>query len=295
MRGVDLYDVDISGEILNVTINGVDVAPLIEAELDRRDPERATALRPTDPEGFREAWDVNERRWGRRSSRPGAGLSVLHEQVDGEWSFIETLRHLAFATEPGSGRAIHGDPGAVAPRRLPWDEMPDTPGVPRDREVPPSLTSARAAARPDGDRPGVPRALTSGVLAGQLTPVEGRGGRAAGYPVRECHPHRSSTRSTTTGSSPSATAVIEWGGPGHALGGPGHAAGGPTGLTPRVCLGGAHEPTEQCDARRPQAPGPRYLPRRPWRKLLCPGHTGLKIAQRAQPRAPPPHFLFWMG
>ena len=63
MKNCVLYDVDISGEILNVTINGVDVAPLIEAELDRRDPERATALRPTDPEGFREAWDINERRW----------------------------------------------------------------------------------------------------------------------------------------------------------------------------------------------------------------------------------------
>lgn len=41
-------------------MNGVDVAPLIEAELDRRMPERAT-MRPTDPDGFREAWDILER------------------------------------------------------------------------------------------------------------------------------------------------------------------------------------------------------------------------------------------
>src|ERR1700727_931447 len=57
MRGVDLIDVDINGEIENLTINGVDVAPLIEAELNRRYPLRAK-MRPTDPAGFREAWDI---------------------------------------------------------------------------------------------------------------------------------------------------------------------------------------------------------------------------------------------
>ncbi|HET9872408.1 MAG TPA: pentapeptide repeat-containing protein [Propionibacteriaceae bacterium] len=62
MRGVGLLDVDISGEIRNVTINGVEVASLINAELDRRDPERVK-MRPTDPAGFREAWDVVERLW----------------------------------------------------------------------------------------------------------------------------------------------------------------------------------------------------------------------------------------
>ncbi len=49
MRGVELVDVD---EIDNVTINGVDVAPLVNAELDRRYTDRAK-MRPTDPGGFR--------------------------------------------------------------------------------------------------------------------------------------------------------------------------------------------------------------------------------------------------
>jgi len=35
MRGVDLIDVDISGAVENLVINGVDVTPFIEAELDR--------------------------------------------------------------------------------------------------------------------------------------------------------------------------------------------------------------------------------------------------------------------
>ena len=42
------------GEIENLTINGVDVGPLINAELDRRHPDRVK-MRPTSPAGFREA------------------------------------------------------------------------------------------------------------------------------------------------------------------------------------------------------------------------------------------------
>jgi len=38
MRGVELVDVDIHGEIQNVTINGVDIGPLVNAELDGRYP-----------------------------------------------------------------------------------------------------------------------------------------------------------------------------------------------------------------------------------------------------------------
>jgi uncharacterized protein YjbI with pentapeptide repeats len=34
MRGVELVDVEISGELQNVVVNGVDIAPLVEAELN---------------------------------------------------------------------------------------------------------------------------------------------------------------------------------------------------------------------------------------------------------------------
>ena len=54
LRGVELGNVDINGEIENVTVNGVDIGPLIEGELNRRDPDRAK-MRPADPAGFREA------------------------------------------------------------------------------------------------------------------------------------------------------------------------------------------------------------------------------------------------
>src|SRR5215469_7037870 len=127
MRGVELVDVDINGEIANVTINGVDIAPLITAELDRRYPDRAK-MRPTDPAGFREAWEMLEQLWGQTVERARRlPPERLHESVDGEWSFIETLRHLAFATDAWLRRAILGDPAPWAPLDLPWDEMPNTP------------------------------------------------------------------------------------------------------------------------------------------------------------------------
>ena len=139
MRGVALVDVDIYGEIGNLTINGVDVGGLVNAELDRRYPDRAK-MRPTDPAGFREAWDVVERLWAGTVERARRlDPDLLHESVGGEWSFIETLRHLVFATDSWIRRAILGDPSPWDPLDLPWDEMPDTPGVPRDRDVRPSL------------------------------------------------------------------------------------------------------------------------------------------------------------
>ncbi|MGH2796018.1 MAG: pentapeptide repeat-containing protein, partial [Actinomycetota bacterium] len=133
MSGVEMVDVRISGEIQNLIINGVDVAPFIEAELDRREPDRAK-MRPTDPAGFREAWDIVERLWDATVERArDLDPRLLHESVDDEFTFIETLRHLVFATDAWVRRAILGDPSPWDPLGLPWDEMPDTPGIPRDR------------------------------------------------------------------------------------------------------------------------------------------------------------------
>src|SRR5215203_2041282 len=139
MRGVELIDVDIDGRLANVTINGVDVVPLVQAELDRRFPERVT-LRPRDPAGFREAWDIVERLWAGTVARARTlDPELLHESVDGEWSFIQTLRHLVFATDAWVNRVILGDPRPWDPLDLPFDQMPDQPGVPRDRDVRPPL------------------------------------------------------------------------------------------------------------------------------------------------------------
>jgi len=188
MRGVELANVSINGELLNVTVNGVDIAPLVDAELNRRYPDRAK-MRPADPAGFREAWDLLERLWGQTVERARRlPAELLHESVDGEWSFIETLRHLAFATDAWIRRVILGDPSPWDPLDLPWDEMPDTPGVPRDRDVRPSLDAVLELRR---DRMSTVRRviedLTDASLNAHTEPVEAPGWpRPRSYPVREC-------------------------------------------------------------------------------------------------------------
>ena len=188
MRGVELGNVSIYGEILNVTVNGVDIGPLVDAELNRRYPDRAK-MRPADPAGFREAWDILGRLWERTVERARRlPPELLHESVDGEWSFIETLRHLAFATDAWIRRAILGDPSPWDPLDLPWDEMPDTAGVPRDRDARPSLDAVLELRR---DRMSTVRQvienLTDASLDAHTEPVEGPGWpRPRSYPVREC-------------------------------------------------------------------------------------------------------------
>ena len=105
-----LVGADISGVITGLRINEVEVGPLISAELDRRYPERVK-LRPSDVAGLHEAWLLIEAMWGE-----ALGLALrlpelrLHERVGGEWSFLETLRHLIFATDSWVFRMVLHDP-----------------------------------------------------------------------------------------------------------------------------------------------------------------------------------------
>jgi hypothetical protein len=187
MTGVELVDVRIDGELQNVVINGVDIAPLVEAELDRRDPDRAK-MRPADAAGFRAAWDIVERRWDATIARARAlDPALLHESVNGEWSFIETLRHLVFATDAWVRRVILGDPSPWDALDLPWDEMPDMAGIPRDRAARPSLGDVLALRR---DRMATVRAFVDGLtdeaLSADTQPVDAPGWpRPVSYPVRQ--------------------------------------------------------------------------------------------------------------
>jgi hypothetical protein len=110
MRGVDIAGADIDAPWLpdgdSLRVNGVDVRPFIEAELDRRFPGRADR-RAAEPEGLRAAWASLERAWEavleRADAMPAGTVDV---SVDGEWSFAQTLRHLVMATDTWLGRAI---------------------------------------------------------------------------------------------------------------------------------------------------------------------------------------------
>jgi hypothetical protein len=111
MRGVQVEAADIDAPWLlegdsALRVNGVDVAPFVDAELNRRFPGRADR-RAGDPEGLRAAWAALEVTWAAALDRVAAmPAGTVDVSVDGEWSFAQTLRHLLMATDMWLGRGI---------------------------------------------------------------------------------------------------------------------------------------------------------------------------------------------
>jgi DinB superfamily/Pentapeptide repeats (8 copies) len=188
ITGALLVNLDIDGLLDSIRINGVDVVPLVEAELDRRYPDRVR-MRPTDADGFRLAWDILEGLWRQTNERASQlDPDRLHERVDGEYSFIETQRHLVFATDAWIKRAILGEPSPWDPLGLPHDEMPEETPVPWDRTARPSLDQVLALR---ADRMATMRqvlaSLTDDELAAMTTPVTEPGyPEPESFPVRRC-------------------------------------------------------------------------------------------------------------
>jgi hypothetical protein len=83
---------------------------------------REPAPRPTDADGFRAAWADLERLWHDTTARARElPAGTLHERAHGEWSFIETLRHLVFVTDAWASHALLGEASPYHPwayRRL---------------------------------------------------------------------------------------------------------------------------------------------------------------------------------
>jgi len=111
MRGVQVEAADIDAPWLPdgdtfFRVNGVDVIPFVEAELDRRFPGRADRC-ADDPEGLRAAWAVLQSTWAATLDRAAAmPAGTVDVSVDGEWSFAQTLRHLVLATDTWLRRGV---------------------------------------------------------------------------------------------------------------------------------------------------------------------------------------------
>jgi DinB family protein/pentapeptide repeat protein len=112
-----LTDVYFSGLIDHFVVNDVDVAPLVEAELDRRHPERVQLREMDSADDYRAMWTTLEQLWSDTVARARQlPEPMLHERVDEEWSFVETLRHLVFATDAWAFRTVLDEP-------MPFDRL----------------------------------------------------------------------------------------------------------------------------------------------------------------------------
>jgi hypothetical protein len=99
MRGVDVDGLDIDGHDLlfgKLFVNGVDVVPLVDAELNRQFPGRELQTAQT-PEGLSEGWVAVQAAW--ETTVAGAPPELVHAHVEDEWSLAQTLRHLVLATD----------------------------------------------------------------------------------------------------------------------------------------------------------------------------------------------------
>src|SRR3954447_25916266 len=99
MRSVDVDGLDIDSHDLffgSLFVNGVDVVPLVDAELNRQFPGRELQKAQT-PEGLREGWIAVQSAW--QTTVAGTPPDLVDAHVEDEWSLAQTLRHLILATD----------------------------------------------------------------------------------------------------------------------------------------------------------------------------------------------------
>ena len=109
--GVVMQDAVIDGLVSNLVVNGVEVTSYVEAELDRRHPVRLL-IRSADPAGLQEASRQLRADWAATLGRlPGMAKGSEHQRVGGEWSAVETLRHLVFVHDSWFRRCCLGRAG----------------------------------------------------------------------------------------------------------------------------------------------------------------------------------------
>lgn len=171
VRGSDITGIELDSPWLmeggTLVVNGVDVVPLVDAELDRRFPGRE--LRgATDPAGLHRAWSALEQTWAATVSRAEAmPAGTVDASVAGEWCLTQTLRHLVHATDVWLGKAVLSQEQPYHPLGLPDDDSAPDPTAQEaaSTDIPtwPEVLAARA------DRQAMVRDFISTVSAEQLS------------------------------------------------------------------------------------------------------------------------------
>lgn len=179
-----LVDVSISGFVHNFRVNGIDVADFVNGELDKLHPEREQLRQGRTADDVRAIWETIERLWSSAVERAGRlPAEALTEQVDDEWSFEETLRHLIFITDAWASRTVLDEPMPYHPIGLPqsWYPVKDAAALGIDVDASPDYAQILDV------RSG--RMATMRRIVGELTD-EGMGrpchrSPAPGYPEEE--------------------------------------------------------------------------------------------------------------
>ncbi|GAA1394713.1 DinB family protein [Luteococcus peritonei] len=96
----------------SLVVNGVDVVPLVKAELNRQYPGREL-METNDPEGLREGFQAVKAAWAATVEQTPAELREA--TVRGEWSLSQTLRHLVLVTDAWLRSGIQQEPEPFQP------------------------------------------------------------------------------------------------------------------------------------------------------------------------------------
>ena len=148
--GVNLQDAVIDGLITNLVINGVEVAAYVEAELDRRHPVRLL-IRSADPADLRQAFQQLRADWTATIARlQPMPEGCEHERVGGEWSAVQTLRHLVFVHDSWFRRCCLGSTALFTAIGLAPDYVRDEEEQGVDRAASPSLDEVLAVRAAQG-------------------------------------------------------------------------------------------------------------------------------------------------
>jgi hypothetical protein len=132
MRGVRIVSSYVDGLVVSgfngrsgpVVVDDVDVSEYVAGELDRRHPERVRLRDARSADDLRTVWAELERLWDETLARAGRlPEEALRERVHGEWSFVETLRHLVFAVDTWVGGWLRGEAAPFSPLGVPPTDL----------------------------------------------------------------------------------------------------------------------------------------------------------------------------
>jgi hypothetical protein len=122
--GVVMQDAEIDGLVTNLVVNDVEVTAYVEAELDRRYPVRVL-IRSDAAADLRDGWRQLQDDWTATIDRLRETPGMEHRTVNGEWSALETLRHLVFVYDSWFRRCALGSTALFTPFGLAPDFVPD--------------------------------------------------------------------------------------------------------------------------------------------------------------------------